>query len=162
MTTRQYVYRISQVVRVSDGDTYHLKVDAGFHHEVFITCRLLGYDCPERTRGSDFEKAEAVRASAEARFWFDDSASDSPVWIRTEKDPDSFGRWLGNIWVGDDEADSLGAFLYEQGLASVWPTRWRDAWDTNALQEPSGAPVSPKEDAGGTRVPPTPSRSSAA
>lgn len=127
MTTPQYVYRIAEVVKVTDGDTYWLRVDVGFRANVLINVRLLGYDCPEANRGSAFEKSEAIEARLEAGYFFNTAR---PLWIRTEKDPDSFGRWLGDIWQEDGDADvHLGEVLREAEYASVWPTRWRDEFD---------------------------------
>jgi endonuclease YncB( thermonuclease family) len=123
MTDRQYVYRITEVVKVTDGDTYWLKVDVGFRMEALIHVRLAGYDCPERNKGSEHERTQAKLATDEARGWF----SYGDMWIRTEKDPDDFGRWLGEIW--DEHFGSLGEHLRKQGLASAWPTRWRDEFE---------------------------------
>lgn len=136
MTTMQYVYRITQVVKVTDGDTYWLRVDVGFRQEILINVRLHGYDCPEAHRGTAYEKQKAVEAQVVAREFFKTSDDERP-WIRTEKDPDNFGRWLGDIWWElEHGAYHLGAWLREKGLATVWPTRWRDEYDTERATDP--------------------------
>lgn len=124
MPDRQYVYRVTEVVKVADGDTYWCRVDVGFRQEVLTCFRLLGYDCPERTKGSGFERAEGLRAKNVAGDWLAAAAPD--LWVRTEKDPDNFGRWLGEFY---DTAERLGEALSRARLASVWPRRWREEFD---------------------------------
>lgn len=135
MTARQYVYKIVEIVKVTDGDTYWLRVDVGFRALVLINVRLHGYDTPEAHRGTTYEKAKAVEARNLAIAWFD--ANKGSIWIETMKDPDS-GRWLGSIWA--DEADDsfdylLGVALVGENLASYWPARWRDEYDTGRATE---------------------------
>lgn len=129
MTERQYVYKITEVVKVTDGDTYWLRVDVGFRQENLINVRLAGYDCPERTKGSEMEKAQANRARDTAMVFLTRVTLDT--WIRTEKDPDHFGRWLGHIWQEPTPGEvwKLGDWLRDFGLASIWPTRWREEYD---------------------------------
>jgi endonuclease YncB( thermonuclease family) len=131
MTTKPYVYRITDVVKVTDGDTYWLQLDVGFRQTMLVNIRLSGYDTPERNRGTPFEKGEAVRAAVTAGQFF--APVEGTLWVRTEKDPDNFGRWLGDVWVESDgdrwPERHLGAELRSRGLASVWPTRWRDEFD---------------------------------
>ena len=130
MTTRQYVYKITEVVKVTDGDTFWLRCDVGFRQNILINVRLYGYDCPELRKGSEFEKQKAIEARTVATEFFKSSNNERP-WIRTEKDPDSFGRWLGEIWweMPNGSASHLGDWLHGMELATVWPTRWRDVYD---------------------------------
>lgn len=138
MTSKQYVYRVSEVVKVTDGDTYWLRVDVGFRETILVNIRLNGYDCPERNRGTQHEKTEAIRAKSIATEFLEPITPipDSSLWVRTERDPDNFGRWLGDVWLESDGDQwperHLGAELRSQGLASIWPTRWRDEWDKPA------------------------------
>lgn len=130
MTERQYVYKIAEVVKVTDGDTYWLRVDVGFRALVLINVRLNGYDCPEAHRGTDWEKDQAAKARYEAHWWLTASGK-GDIWIRTEKDPDNFGRWLGEIWYENPSnvTEGLGEYLRGLSLASVWPTKWRDEFE---------------------------------
>lgn len=129
MTERQYVYKITEVVKVTDGDTYWLRVDVGFRGTLLINVRLMGYDCPEARRGSEYERAQAVAARDAAETFLTRVTLDS--WVRTEKDPDNFGRWLGHIWQEPEPGVvwPLGNWLRDLKLASVWPTRWREEFD---------------------------------
>lgn len=129
MTERQYVYKITKVVKVVDGDSYWLRVDVGFRQENLINVRLAGYDCPEARKGTSNEKEKAIEARAAVNAYFNDMAGQ--LWIQTEKDPDSFGRWLGDIWreFPTGSQAHLGNYLALLKLASVWPTRWREEYD---------------------------------
>jgi endonuclease YncB( thermonuclease family) len=135
MPTRPYVAPVVEVLRVVDGDTCWLRIDPGYRALLLINVRLLGFDCPERHKGSDHEKAEALRATSVATEFLAPVVPDlaSTLWVRTEKDPDDFGRWLGDVWRESDTVDwptrHLGDVLRSQGLASVWPTRWHDEFD---------------------------------
>lgn len=131
--TIPYVYPVSEVVRVVDGDTYWLRLDVGFRETLLVNVRLSGFDCPELRSGSAYERAQGAVARDFAASFFRDLAGDH-LYIRTEKDPDDFGRWLGDVWIDppDGTAVHLGARLYELNLATRWPTRWREVYDTGA------------------------------
>lgn len=130
MPTFPYVYKVTEVVKVTDGDTYWLRLDVGFRQWILIDCRLDGWDAPEMNRGSVYEKAQARVARQFAADWLTVALEDG-LWIRTQKDPDDFGRWLGDLWTEDSDGEHhLGPALAEQGLASAWPTRWHDIYDT--------------------------------
>src|SRR4051812_33725812 len=116
-----YVYTVEEVVRVVDGDSGWLRLDVGFRQTMLVNYRALGIDCPEKTRGSAFEKAEAKHAEIVAREWL----TARHLQVRTEKDPDNFGRWLADIW-DIDSGEHLATHLKSLGLASEWPKRWRE------------------------------------
>lgn len=126
-----YTHPIAEVVRVVDGDTYWLKVDIdiGFRVHVFplVNIRLLGWDCPEAHQGSPFERSRAVAARHAAATFL---AGNPHLKVATEPDVDNFGRWLGRIFDATPgrQAD-LGNSLASVGLATPWPTRWRQIYD---------------------------------
>lgn len=130
MPTLEHVYRIKTVERVVDADTYWLNIDVGFRQTLLVNIRLHGYDCPERTKGSALEKRQALYATGYADAWLLNPPGQ--LWVQTEPDPDSFGRWLGTVWAEtpDGLQSHLGPYLHSLGLASIWPTRWRDEYDT--------------------------------
>lgn len=129
MTSQPYVYPITEVVKVTDGDTYWFRVDVGFRALVLVNCRLLGFDCPERTKGSAYEREQGAEATGVAgEFLY--APNRASLWVRTEKDPDNFGRWLGEVWREEGgERTLLGDVLRAKKLASVWPTRWHEEFD---------------------------------
>lgn len=116
-----YTYRLGRVERVTDGDTFWVHLDVGFRTTVLAHCRLNAADCPE-LRGTDpVERAAGQEARdyvAEFLAW--------PCTVTTHKDPDSFGRWL--VDVRRDAGPDLATALTAAGLATYWPTRWRDVY----------------------------------
>jgi endonuclease YncB( thermonuclease family) len=116
------------LVRDVDGDTFWLSVDydVGFRqHSTFVQeIRLGGADCPEKHKGSVFERSEAVRAQNLTTGWL----RSHTLAMRSEPIPDDFGRWLGYVWDA-----TTGVYLVDDlaaaGLATIWPTRWRQVYD---------------------------------
>jgi endonuclease YncB( thermonuclease family) len=100
-----YRYACS-LLRAIDGDTWVMRIDAGFHVHVETHVRLLGWNCPELREPLGL----AAKLMAEHLL-----VTAPQVIIETEKDEQTFGRWLGRIWIGDEE---LGALLERQGLAT--------------------------------------------
>lgn len=124
-----YVYELKEVVRVVDGDTYDLILDVGFHQQQASRFRLADFDTPEIFwhKASDHEKEKGQEATERVALWLSSYLDEGQsIYVRTYKS-DSFGRWLAEIFVGDD---ILGEFLEGLGLATQWPTRWREVYDT--------------------------------
>jgi endonuclease YncB( thermonuclease family) len=119
----EYVYRVTEVVKVTDGDTFWLRVDVGFRALVLAHTRLNGYDTPERNSRDPYEREAAALAAGHAAAFLHAALADGDLWVKTYKDPDSFGRWLGDVTSG---GVLLGESLRAEGLASLWPTRWRE------------------------------------
>lgn len=124
-----YIFKISGVLRVVDGDTAHLELALGFHASLVVTIRLLGYDTPEKNKGSLHERNQSKIAQAVTERFLGQPTGQ--LWVRTEVDPDNFGRYLGDIWqeAADGTESHLGALLERRGLATVWPTRWFEVYD---------------------------------
>lgn len=134
---REWLFVVAGVERISDGDSYWLYVDTGFRRVSLENFRLYGYDTPElfSSVASDFEKEKAREAKSAAEAWFADNLTRRRViWLRSRKDPDKYGRWLGEFWTGtpsETESD-LGRFLEDQRLAIASPdggAKWRDRYD---------------------------------
>ena len=88
------------VIRVIDGDTVVLSIDNGFHSRYETSVRLLGFDAPEvRTRDLE-EKGRGLLAKQRLEELIYSEGYD--IYIRTEKS-DSFGRWLGIIYLDIDK-----------------------------------------------------------
>lgn len=116
------------MLRVIDGDTYLLSLDIGFHATLAVNIRLYGWDCPEKTKGNAYERRQALYATGYADAWL--LSPPGVLWVRTEPDPDDFGRWLGDIWAEQPDGTQahLGDYLAGLKLASPWPIRWRDMY----------------------------------
>lgn len=125
-----YVYRVIEIVKIVDGDTFDLVADPGFRLAYADRFRLFGWDTPEIRAGSEFERAEAQRARQAAAAWI--NADVEGLMVRTHK-ADSFGRWLAEVFRENEDwntpAGSLGLHLQSLSLATAWPTRWREVFD---------------------------------
>jgi len=102
-------YPVLEVGRVVDGDTYDFRVDLGLETQRTLRVRLLGVDTPELRGGTPETKAAGLRAKAEAEAWL---RAPGPL-VLEAAEKDSFGRWLGLVWRGDE---SLTDFLIVEGL----------------------------------------------
>lgn len=128
---KDWVFQVVGVEKVTDGDTFWLRLDVGFRQTQLTHLRLMDYDTPELYRPqSDFERDEARRARNFVIHWLD-AYMDQGIRARTEKDPDAFGRWLVTLDVPHEDGvtSHLGQELQDLGLASLWPTRWREEFD---------------------------------
>jgi len=102
-----YDYRVTDVIRVIDGDTVDLRIDIGFHLSAALRFRLRSIDTPERgaERWAD--------AKTFAEQWFAAKMGIEEVRAMTSKG-DSFGRWLAHVYT---RAGSLNEALLTAGLA---------------------------------------------
>jgi endonuclease YncB( thermonuclease family) len=85
-----YRYRMSPL-KVIDGDTIKASVDLGFSLRIIVKLRLTRIDAPEHQAQPGHlahEKLELLLA-------------DALEWIVETKKPDSFGRWLAEIYSMD-------------------------------------------------------------
>ena len=111
----------AKCLRVIDGDTVELLVDLGFHSHKVDRFRLSKIDAPE-LRGDNKEKGALAKTYLESLIL--NRPEEWPLKILVEKDHDSFGRWLGElfIWISDDAISkevSVNKQLVESGHA-VW------------------------------------------
>lgn len=105
MTKRPAYRYAAQKIRTIDGDSVVFRIDLGFHVHIETTVRLLGWSCPELRQPLG---REAQRATDELL-----NAAQS-ILVETEKDAQTFARWLARVWIDDQD---LGALLAERGLA---------------------------------------------
>ena len=104
----QWVFR-ARVRRIVDGDTFDLTIDQGMHGLRNERVRLLGVDAPE-VKGPERERG--LQVTAQVTEWSLAAFGDWPFVIRTERDPDHFGRYLVEIWRVMDGA-SLNDYVRE-------------------------------------------------
>jgi micrococcal nuclease len=102
-----YEYR-ARCLHVIDGDTFDVVVDLGMRIMLTERIRLFGVDTPERGH-ADW----AAARSFTAQFLYD-SPSEWPLLIRTIKPKDKYGRWLAQVFQGDQ---SLAKALTSRKLA---------------------------------------------
>lgn len=85
-----YEYR-GVMTRAVDGDTIDVTLDLGFNIRKTERLRLLNVDSPERGEPGWAEATEYVKAAL----------TDQVLRVRTYK-ADSFGRYLADVWLGDE------------------------------------------------------------
>src|SRR5215207_4389900 len=141
--TLEFQHRISTVLKTIDGDTQGFAVRVLPDTVQTIVGRLLGFDCPESRRpASDYEIGKAAEAYNLAVAFLNGPGA---LWCRRELKRDSFGRELVDVWhVIDGIETHLGEALYDAGLATRWPVKWRHIYtdagqrlaDASALYNP--------------------------
>ena len=104
-------YRVNEVLRVVDGDTFDLSLDLGFGIELDGRCRLLGVDCPEVKGPSRELGKKATLFSAE---WLA-----SRQMLASVEGKDSFGRWLVVV-IDEPSGAKLSDALIESGNAVLY------------------------------------------
>lgn len=111
-------------IEVVDGDTVGLLVDRGFHDYSYDRFRLLGVDTAELRDPDPAKRALAVQAAERVKEWLTPGPVEFPVafWdtiIRPRKDPDSFGRWLADLWALQLDGTEVYVcqVLIDEGLA---------------------------------------------
>ena len=111
-----YVYKVSAITRVVDGDTVDCDIDLGFKLYMNERVRLLGIDAPEvRTRDLE-EKARGF----EAKAWLEEKLNNAEViYIKTDIKSDKYGRTLGEFFI-NDEQKSLNEQMVDEGLALIY------------------------------------------
>lgn len=104
MTRPPYTYAAS-VARIVDADTLVLNVDLVFSVHAVVPVRILGWNAPEKNTPDGQRAIVFVQALI---------ASAASVMVQTEKDEQTFARWLGKVYVDGEE---LGQKLADNGLA---------------------------------------------
>lgn len=135
--SRDWLFSVAGVERISDGDSYWLFIDTGFRRASLENFRLMGYDTAEifSSQASAYEKEKGHEAKQAAIDWFDaKQMNGDTIWVRSYKDDDAYGRWLGDFWTGTPTMveDDLGEHLEYLGLAVRSPdgkVKWRDVYD---------------------------------
>lgn len=100
---------------VYDGDTYTMLVDLGFHTYVTIRVRLNGVDIPEL----DAKDPTVRMAGLAARNQLRRLLLDQPCIIYTQKDTQSFNRWVADVYLADPTNGNINIaeYLLEHNLA---------------------------------------------
>lgn len=111
--SQAYVYR-ARVVRVVDGDTLDVTIDAGFRATREERLRLLGVNTPE-LRGASRPAGLAAREFATVWLAQAYAGDEWPLVVQTVK-ADTFGRYLATVWRASD-GRNLNADLLASGHA---------------------------------------------
>ena len=114
-----YNFRVTEIVKVLDGDTIDVLIDLGFDLFKKERVRIAGVDTPEK-RTRDLEEKEL---GIDATNWLKEKlestlAGDDQLFIRTELvgGVGKYGRLLGWCYIGDAEL-SLNEQMITEGYA---------------------------------------------
>jgi micrococcal nuclease len=106
-----YIYKAT-ITNIVDGDTVDAIIDVGFRQFTTQRLRLLGIDTPELN-----DKVLENRDKAkQAKEYLASLILGKSVIVQTSKS-DSFGRWLGTIYLDDL---NINEHLIETGHAIRW------------------------------------------
>jgi micrococcal nuclease len=120
----EFIYRVSSLEKVVDGDTIDVSIDLGFDVCTKQRVRLLGIDTPEsRTRDLE-EKKFGLISKKKLKEWclkaVESEKDDIEIQLRCPE-ADSrgkFGRILAEVWVSEDgEWTNVNKWLCDNGFA---------------------------------------------
>ena len=115
-----YNFRVTEIVKVLDGDTIDVLIDLGFDLFKKERVRIAGVDTPEKRTRDLEEKALGIDATNWLKKKLEDTiAGDGDeLTIRTELvgGTGKYGRLLGWLYINED-AVSLNEQMIEEGYA---------------------------------------------
>ena len=114
-----YNFRVTEIVKVLDGDTIDVIIDLGFDLYKKERVRIAGVDTPEKRTRDLEEKALGQDATDWMKKHLDGAISgEDDLVIRTELKGGmgKYGRLLGWLYIGDDLV-SLNEQMIEEGYA---------------------------------------------
>ena len=117
-----YNFRVTEIVKVLDGDTIDVLIDLGFDLFKKERVRIAGVDTPEKRTRDLEEKALGLDATE----WLKDKLEstidgDDELSIRTELvgGVGKYGRLLGWLYIGDSDL-SLNEQMITEGYAHAY------------------------------------------
>ena len=117
-----YNFRVTEIVKVLDGDTIDVLIDLGFDLFKKERVRIAGVDTPEKRTRDLEEKALGMDATE----WLKDKREstidgDDELTIRTELvgGVGKYGRLLGWLYIGDADL-SLNEQMITEGYAGAY------------------------------------------
>ena len=116
-----YNFRVTEIVKVLDGDTIDVIIDLGFDLYKKERVRIAGVDTPEKRTRNLEEKELGIDATNWLKEKLDGAINgDDDLVIRTELvgGVGKYGRLLGWLYIGDGH-ESLNESMVEEGYA--WP-----------------------------------------
>ena len=140
-----YNFRVTEIVKVLDGDTIDVVIDLGFDLYKKERVRIAGVDTPEK-RTRDLEEKEL---GIDATNWLKEKlestlAGDDQLFIRTELvgGVGKYGRLLGWCYIGDAEL-SLNEQMITEGYAWAYDggTKSKNFEDLREIRRAKGSLV---------------------
>ena len=114
-----YNFRVTEIVKVLDGDTIDVIIDLGFDLYKKERVRIAGVDTPEKRTRNLEEKALGIDATNWLKEKLEGAISgEDDLVIRTELKGGvgKYGRLLGWLYIGD-ETESINERMIQQGYA---------------------------------------------
>ena len=114
-----YNFRVTEIVKVLDGDTIDVLIDLGFDLFKKERVRIAGVDTPEKRTRDLEEKALGIDATNWMKEKLEDTIKgDEELTIRTELKGGvgKYGRLLGWLYIGDADV-SLNEQMITEGYA---------------------------------------------
>ena len=113
-----YTYRITEIIRVIDGDTVDVLIDLGFYLSARKRIRFLNIDTYELRGGTP--ETKALGQAAKARLIELLATPDTKIYIKTKMDDTGkYGRLLGKLYVirnSDGFIIDINHVLLEEGF----------------------------------------------
>tara|TARA_E500000318_G_scaffold43237_1_gene41160 strand:+ start:7670 stop:8107 length:438 start_codon:yes stop_codon:yes gene_type:complete len=114
-----YNFRVTEIVKVLDGDTIDVIIDLGFDLYKKERVRIAGVDTPEKRTRNLEEKALGIDATNWLKEKLEGAISgEDDLVIRTELKGGvgKYGRLLGWLYIGD-ESISINEIMISSGYA---------------------------------------------
>ena len=114
-----YTFRVTEIVKVLDGDTIDVLIDLGFDLYKKERVRIAGVDTPEKRTRNLEEKELGIDATNWLKEKLDSTiAGTDELTIRTELvgGVGKYGRLLGWLYIGDGNV-SLNEQMIDEGYA---------------------------------------------
>jgi len=137
-----YNFRVTEIVKVLDGDTIDVEIDLGFDLYKKERVRVAGVDTPEKRTRDLEEKALGIDATNWLKEKLESTlAGDDELTIRTELHGGvgKYGRLLGWLYIGDSEL-SLNEQMITEGYAWAYDggTKQKDFEDLREIRRSYG------------------------
>jgi micrococcal nuclease len=137
----EFVYRVSSLERVVDGDTIDANIDLGFDVCTKQRVRLLGIDTPEsRTRDLE-EKKFGLLSKKKLKEWCLKAVASENDDVEIElrcPEADSrgkFGRVLAEVWVSEDGVwTNVNKWLVENNYAVPYSAQNKSLVEAHHLE----------------------------
>ena len=142
-----YNFRVTEIVKVVDGDTIDVLIDLGFDLYKKERVRIAGVDTPEKRTRDLEEKALGLDATYWMKKQLEDTiAGDEELIIRTELKGGTgkYGRLLGWLYVGDADV-SLNEQMITEGYAWAYDggTKQKNFEELREIRRTLGSLVEP-------------------
>ena len=119
-TKKTFIYNVSTVERVIDGDTVEVVLDLGFNIFYKVSVRIDGIDTPEKNT----PEGKLVKAYAEN--WFKTGS-----FVLISKELDKYGRVLGTI---QKDSTDYSQHLISEGYARAYNGEKKTEWTAQQLK----------------------------